>query len=71
MYEMSQRHPVWVTENHVNPCNSAVDPNPVTVFYLMFLKAGETQFSIKEEEDYMSQNLLGIMQIILTIIKFI
>jgi hypothetical protein len=22
MYEMSQRHPVWVTENHVNPCNS-------------------------------------------------
>jgi hypothetical protein len=24
MYEMSQRHPVWVTENHVNPCNSAL-----------------------------------------------
>jgi hypothetical protein len=23
MYEMSQRHPVWVAENHVNPCNSA------------------------------------------------
>ncbi len=23
MYEMSQRHPVWVTENHVKPCNSA------------------------------------------------
>jgi hypothetical protein len=22
MYEMSQRHPVWVAENHVNPCNS-------------------------------------------------
>ena len=22
MYEMSQRHPVWVTENHLNPCNS-------------------------------------------------
>ncbi len=22
MYEMSQRHPVWVTENHVKPCNS-------------------------------------------------
>ncbi len=22
MYEMSQRHPVWVMENHVNPCNS-------------------------------------------------
>ncbi len=20
MYEMSQRHPVWVAENHVNPC---------------------------------------------------
>ncbi len=19
---MSQRHPVWVAENHVNPCNS-------------------------------------------------
>ncbi len=24
MYEMSQRHPVWVTENHVKPCNSVV-----------------------------------------------
>ncbi len=23
MYEMSQRHPVWVAENHVSPCNSA------------------------------------------------
>jgi hypothetical protein len=23
MYEMSQRHPVCVAENHVNPCNSA------------------------------------------------
>ena len=22
MYEMSQRHPVWVAENHVIPCNS-------------------------------------------------
>jgi hypothetical protein len=22
MYKMSQRHPVWVAENHVNPCNS-------------------------------------------------
>jgi hypothetical protein len=22
MYEMSQRHPVWVAENQVNPCNS-------------------------------------------------
>jgi hypothetical protein len=22
MYEMSQRYPVWVGENHVNPCNS-------------------------------------------------
>jgi hypothetical protein len=22
MYVLSQRHPVWVTENHVNPCNS-------------------------------------------------
>jgi hypothetical protein len=22
MYEMSQRHPVWVAENHVNPCKS-------------------------------------------------
>jgi hypothetical protein len=24
MYEMSQRHPVWVAENHVKPCNSVV-----------------------------------------------
>ncbi len=24
MYEMSQRHPVWVAENHVNPCNSVI-----------------------------------------------
>jgi hypothetical protein len=22
MYEMSQRHPVWVAENRVKPCNS-------------------------------------------------
>jgi hypothetical protein len=22
MYEMNQRHPVWVAENHVKPCNS-------------------------------------------------
>ncbi len=22
MYEMSQRHPVLVAENHINPCNS-------------------------------------------------
>ncbi len=22
MYVLSQRHPVWVTETHVNPCNS-------------------------------------------------
>jgi hypothetical protein len=22
MYEMSQRQPVWVAENHVKPCNS-------------------------------------------------
>ncbi len=28
MYEMSQRHPVWVAENHVSPCNS------VTMNYL-------------------------------------
>ncbi len=25
MYEMSQRHPVWVAENHVKPCNSVGD----------------------------------------------
>jgi hypothetical protein len=24
MYEMSQRHPVLVAENHVNPCNSVL-----------------------------------------------
>jgi hypothetical protein len=23
IYEMSQRHPVWVAKNRVNPCNSA------------------------------------------------
>jgi hypothetical protein len=23
MNEMSQQHPVWVAENHINPCNSA------------------------------------------------
>ncbi len=22
IYEMSQRHPVWLAENHVKPCNS-------------------------------------------------
>jgi hypothetical protein len=26
MYEMSQRHPVWVAENHVKPCNSVSTP---------------------------------------------
>jgi hypothetical protein len=34
MYEMSQRHPVWVTENHVNPFNSvvtAVDAKVATI----------------------------------------
>ncbi len=29
MYVLSQRHPVWVTENHVNPCNSVVPRLPV------------------------------------------
>jgi hypothetical protein len=24
MYEMSQRHPVWVAENHVTACNSVI-----------------------------------------------
>jgi hypothetical protein len=24
MYEMSQRHPVWVAENHVTACNSVL-----------------------------------------------
>jgi hypothetical protein len=32
MYEMSQRHPVWVAENHVNPCNS-VAAGPTTVAF--------------------------------------
>ena len=31
MYEMSQRHPVWVTENHVNPCNSVGHKNVLDV----------------------------------------
>jgi hypothetical protein len=31
MYEMSQRHPVWVTENHLNPCNSAIHISHYTV----------------------------------------
>jgi hypothetical protein len=25
MYELSQRHPVWVAENNVTACNSALD----------------------------------------------
>ncbi len=29
MYEMSQRHPVWVAENHVNPCNSVWKEIPI------------------------------------------
>ncbi len=32
MYVLSQRHPVWVTENHVNPCNSvyfAINPHTI------------------------------------------
>jgi hypothetical protein len=35
MYEMSQRHPDWVTENHVNPCNSAAG-----LFTLQYTTAG-------------------------------
>jgi len=27
MSEMSQRHPVWVAENHVKPCNSVLTIN--------------------------------------------
>jgi hypothetical protein len=27
MYEMSQRHPVWVAENRVKPCNSVLFRN--------------------------------------------
>jgi hypothetical protein len=30
MYEMSQRHPVRVAENHVKPCNSAECIIPLT-----------------------------------------
>ncbi len=50
MYEMSQRHPVWVTEYHVKPCYSAhyfavigtLHPNPsantaLMITYLPFL----------------------------------
>ncbi len=33
MYEMSQRHPVWVAENHVNPCNSALYCSAVRKIY--------------------------------------
>jgi hypothetical protein len=31
MYEMSQRHPVWVAENHVKPCNSALVQRKLTI----------------------------------------
>ncbi len=36
MYDMSQRHPVWVAENQVNPCNSVLYIVPVGV-YLPFV----------------------------------
>ena len=29
---MSQRHPVWVAENHVNPCNSVPCLKSISVF---------------------------------------
>ena len=32
MYEMSQRHSVWVAKNHVNPCNSAPPLRPASVY---------------------------------------
>jgi hypothetical protein len=32
MYEMSQRHPVWVAENHVNPCNSVFKSTILAIF---------------------------------------
>jgi hypothetical protein len=38
MYEMSQRHPVWVTENHVKPCNSVL-PVCLLPFCLFFLSS--------------------------------
>jgi hypothetical protein len=46
MYEMSQRHPVWVAENHVKPCNSvyfseefsSVDSQRVEIEYPQFSK---------------------------------
>jgi hypothetical protein len=39
MYEMSQRHPVWVAENHVNPYNSARTASSIT---LILKKTGYT-----------------------------
>jgi hypothetical protein len=38
MYEMSQRHPVWVSENHINPCKS-VDRYSMRYAYLWSLHA--------------------------------
>jgi hypothetical protein len=35
MYEMSQRHPVWVAENHINPCNSEGAADEVRDFILL------------------------------------
>ncbi len=45
MYEMSQRHPVWVTENHLNPCNSVL----CTVFVFVFKKW--TRGGLEEVQD--------------------
>ncbi len=46
MYEMSQRHPVWVAENHVKPCNSVCYVAHVCIWHLLPV------FSARARSDY-------------------
>jgi hypothetical protein len=41
MYEMSQRHPVWVAENHVNPCNSVGYDVHALLSNVMYILSGK------------------------------
>ncbi len=46
---MSQRHPVWVAENHVNPCNS-VHINLLHIITQEALKDAICTYATKTEE---------------------
>jgi hypothetical protein len=53
MYEMSQRHPVWVAENHVNPCNSVHTEYEIVIFNKsnhLLVKQMSNSFNLAEKK---------------------